>query len=213
MLHQLYANVYRWTERHGKGEKTYDWNSYAIHIDGANVLALVDPLPLTSEEIRQLEKIGPPTHILLTCNWHLRESEIYRRRWGCEIYLNKLDLDDAETSIDGTFQGGERLWDAVKIIELPGVNWKEETALLVKRGDGILIIGDAVVGGRADLGVLDGELGVHPPARIADLRNETARKTLDELMEYPFDAMCFGHGTPILSNAKAALQRFIDACT
>ena len=72
MLRHLYGDVYYWTEHHGKPETTYDWNSCAIRIDWANVLALVDPLPLTDAEIGQIEEIGTPTHILLTCNWHLR---------------------------------------------------------------------------------------------------------------------------------------------
>ena len=68
MLQQLYGNVYRWTERHGKPETTYYWYSFAIHIDSANIFALVDPLPMSASEIAEIEKIGTPSHILLTCN-------------------------------------------------------------------------------------------------------------------------------------------------
>ena len=46
MLQQLYADVYCWSERHGEAEASYNWNSFAIRINQANVLALVDPLPL-----------------------------------------------------------------------------------------------------------------------------------------------------------------------
>ena len=81
MFQHLYGDAYYWTERHGKPETPYDWNSCAIRIDRANVLALVDPLPLTDAEIGQIEEIGTPTHILLTCNWHLREGEIFRERF------------------------------------------------------------------------------------------------------------------------------------
>ena len=148
MLRHLYGDVYCWTERHGKPQTTYDWNSYAIRIDQANVLALVDPLPLTNAEIRQIEEIGTPTHILLTCNWHLRESEIYRQRWGSVIYLNALGLAEAETAIEGTFEGGDRLWDAIEVIHIPHVGWGEETTFLVEQEKGLLIVGDAVCGGR-----------------------------------------------------------------
>ena len=212
MLHQLCDGVFRWTERHGRGEQTYEWNSYAVHIDEAAVMALIDPLPLTEGAIREIEGIRTPTHILLTCNWHLRESETYRRRWGCEILLNELGLPEAETELDGTFQDGDVFWSTITAVHLLDVNWKEETAFLVERAEGLLVIGDAVVGGRADLGIPHGELGVHPQARIASLRNEAARKTLKGLLTYPFDAICLGHGTPILENAKAALLRFIDMC-
>ncbi len=213
MLRHLYGEVYYWTERHGSPETIYDWNSYAIRIDRANVLALVDPLPLTVGEIRQIERIRVPTHILLTCNWHLREAEIFRQRWDCKIYLNTLGSAEVETTIDGTFQDRDRLWDAIEAIHIPHAGWTEETAFLVEQANGLLIVGDAVCGGRADIGVPEGEIGIftnqieHIPDR------QKARNSLVDLMEYPFDAICFAHGSPILYQAKAALQRFIDTNT
>ena len=209
MFGHLYGDVYYWTERHGKPETTNYWNSCAICIDSANILALVDPLPLTDTEIRQIEEIGTPTHILLTCNWHLRESEVYRQRWGSVIYLNTLGLAKAETTIDGTFEGGDRLWDAVEVIHIPHVGWGEETAFLVEQEKGLLIVGDAVCGGRADIGVPEGEIGIFPNQLESIPDRQKARNSLMGLMEYPFDAICFAHGSPIRHQAKAALQRFL----
>ena len=210
MFQHLYGDVYYWTERHGNPQTTYDWNSCAICIDSANVLALVDPLPLTNAEIRQIEEIGTPTHILLTCNWHLRESEIYRQRWGSVIYLNALGLAEAETAIDATFKGGDRLWDTVEVIYIPYVGWTEETAFLVGQEQGLLIVGDAVCGGRGDVGVPEGEVGIFPNQLEAISDRQKARDSLMDLMEYPFDAISFAHGSPIRHQAKAALQRFLD---
>lgn len=210
MFQPLYGDVYYWTERHGKPEMPYDWNSCAIRIDSANVLALVDPLPLTDGDIRQIEEIGTPTHILLTCNWHLREGEIFRERWGCKIYLNALGLSEAETTMDGTFKGGDRLWDAVEVIHLPHMGWTEEAAFLVEQEKGLLIVGDAVCGGRADMGVPEGEIGIFANQLEAITDRQMARKSLIDLMEHPFDAISFAHGSPIRHQAKAALQRFLD---
>ena len=213
MFQHLYGDVYYWTERHGKPETPYDWNSCVISIDRASVLALVDPLPLTDAEIRQIEEIGTPTHILLTCNWHLREGEIYRQRWGCKIYLNSLGLSEAVTTIDGTFEGGDRLWDAIEVIHIPHAGWMEETAFLVEQEQGLLIVGDAVCGARADIGVPEGEIGIFTNQLAAISDRGEARNSLMGLMEYPFDAICCAHGTPIRHQAKAALQRFLDTNT
>jgi glyoxylase-like metal-dependent hydrolase (beta-lactamase superfamily II) len=95
------------------------------------------------------------------------------------------------------------------MIHLPDVSgWKEETAFLVHQEKGLLIVGDAICGGRADIGIPDGEVGVYNMKYVLD--HKKAQMSLSRLMEYSFNAICFGHGTPILSNAKAALQRFID---
>lgn len=210
MFHRLYADVYSWSEIHGKPGKTYNWNSYAVHIAPANVLALVDPLPLTAEEIRMLEELGPPTHILLTCNWHLRESESCQKRWGCKIYINELGMNEAEFPIDGTFKHGDLLWNTIETIHISDVAWSEETAFLVKQNQGILIMGDALCGGRVDIGVLDDEIGIYPNQmkNISDIQK--ARKSISQLMEYSFESTCFGHGSPILYQAKEAFQRFIE---
>ena len=120
-------------------------------------------------------------------------------------------MAEAETTIDGTFESGDRLWDAVEVIHIPHVGWGEETAFLVEQEKGLLIVGDAVCGGRADIGVPEGEIGIFTNQLEAIPDRQKARNSLMGLMEYPFDAICFAHGSPIRHRAKAALQRFLDA--
>ena len=60
------------------------------------------------------------------------------------------------------------------------------------------------------LGVPDGEVGIYwtrykPTTDFYDVGS-----SLHQLMEYSFETMCFGHGSPILFQAKEALGRFID---
>ncbi|MBI4532082.1 MAG: hypothetical protein HY709_11255 [Candidatus Latescibacteria bacterium] len=210
MLQQLSPSVYWWSELHGAARnQPYYWNSYLIHVKKANVLALVDPLPLSVEEIQEIEALGPPTHILLTCYYHLRESETYRQKWGCPIYLHQVGLEEAEVSIDRTFQDGESLWNAVDLIHLPDVvSYPEETVFLVREGGGVLIIGDALSGGRPDRGILDGELGISFPEYVTN--PQKARQSLSKLLEYSFEVMCFGHGSPIFTDPQEALRRFLD---
>ncbi|MDA1191608.1 MAG: hypothetical protein O3A46_07995 [Candidatus Poribacteria bacterium] len=228
MIRKLYEDVYYWTERHGTEPKTYDWNSYAVQIPQEGVLALVDPLPLSTDEIRALEELGPPTHIVLTCNWHLRESPTYVERWGCRILAHerglvngKLVVDDVYgdgdhrykgdqggIEIDGVFGDGELLWSTVEVVQFPEIYWPEECALLVKQGRGCLIVGDALCGSRADIGIPEGEIGIFTTQHITD--REAARRSVDDLLVLPFDVICFGHGSPVVRESKAALRRFIE---
>ena len=209
MLMQLTPDMHAWSEPHGKPERRYQWYSYAIRVAEAKVLALVDPLAASADEIRALEALGPPTHVLLTCNWHLRNAEACRRRWGSRILIHRSGLADAEAPIDGTFQDGDELWGTVKTIHLPGLNWPEETAFLIASGGGVLIVGDAFCGGRADIGVPNGAVGRSTTFTIPAANQFQARQSAKRLLNQPFDSMCFGHGSPILHKAKAALERFI----
>ncbi|MDE0040615.1 MAG: hypothetical protein OXT74_01145, partial [Candidatus Poribacteria bacterium] len=111
MLRKISSHVYCWSEIHGATRnEPYPWNSYLIDVPDNDVAVLVDPLPVSPDDAREIEQIRTPTHILLTCEFHLRESELFRQRWGCEIWANEVELDRYETSIDGTFVHGGRLW-------------------------------------------------------------------------------------------------------
>ena len=119
-----------------------------------------------------------------------------------------MGLAGSETPLDGTFQDGDELWGAVTTIHLPGMSsWPEETAFLIAN-DGVLIVGDAFCGERADAGIPAGAIGKHGPSyNYAERRR--ARQTAQRLLTLPFDGMLFGHGEPILCNVKSPLERFI----
>jgi len=208
MLNRISDNVYYWLEVHGaQRNEAYPWNSYVIHIPGQNVLALVDPLAASAETITAIETLGTPTHILLTCEFHLRESEIFQERWGCELHVNEVECNRYDILIDGLFYQGEHLWDFIDPITVTGVYYSE-TALLVHEKGGILIIGDLLAGGRKDHGIPDGDLGIIGPEYIRDL--DKARQSLTKLLNYDYNTIVFGHGTPIFKNPKQKLQNYIE---
>ncbi len=206
MLRHLYSGVYTWPEVHGTGDREYLWNSYAIQLE--NRIILVDPLPLSEQVIHGIEALGTPTDSILTCNWHFRESQWCRAHWGCQVHLNSLGIPDVDFEVDYTFQSGQSLWGTIETIHVPGMSWVEETGFLVGGEGGILILGDALCGGRADIGVPDGEVSVYNVDYVPNA--DIGRSSLINLLEYPFEAVCFAHGTPILEDPKKAIQRFLD---
>lgn len=209
MLKQISSNVYMWSEVHGAARnEPYIWNSYLIQVKDRGILILVDPLPLSDEEMREVEEIGAPTHIILTCNWHLRESQVFKQKWGCEVRLHEDGLMDSEVPVDGTLQDRDLLWDLIQVIHVPDVGWAEEVVFLVKGDGNTMIVGDLLCGGRKDRGVPDGELWIHGPEYSLEL--EEARKSLRKLSEYSFEKLCFGHGTPITQAAKDVFNEFIE---
>jgi hypothetical protein len=192
-----------WSDRSGRA---FERNGLAVHLPEAGVLALIDPPGMGPRSIGFLERLGPPTHVLLTCNWHTRESEAFRERWGCETWINELGLETAETEITGTFRHGDLLWDEIEVIHLPHVYWPEETVFYI-RGQSALVVGDALCGGRIDIGVADGEIGIFTTRHIVDV--EAARLTLTRLLDLPFATIFFGHGAPVLHDPHGALRRFL----
>ena len=209
MLQQTSSHIYCWSEIHGAARnEPYPWNSYLIDIPDNDVAVLVDPLPVSSDDAREIEQIRIPTHILLTCEFHLRESESLRQRWGCKIWANEAELDRYETPLDGTFVHGERLWNFIDPIYVPDVYFPE-TALLVHEVDGALIVGDMVSGGRQDAGIPDGDLGIYAPEYIANL--EKARNSIAQLLNYSYSFICFGHGSPIFDEPKTKLGRYVES--
>lgn len=208
MLTQISPNVYMWSEIHGEARnEPYTWNSYVIHIPNQNILALVDPLAASEETLQAIESIGSPTHILLTCEMHLRESHIYQKRWGCQLWANDIEKDRYEVPLDHTFHSNEHLWNLIDLIYVPDIYYPE-TTLLVQDAGGTLIIGDFLCGGRADQGFPDGNLGMMGPEYVPDLT--IARQSLAKLLDHNYTTICFGHGTPIYQNAKAKLKHFVE---
>ena len=201
MLKQISTSVYCWSEIHGAARnEPYPWNSFVIPTSHRDGLVLVDPLPLSAEDEREIVAMGEPAHILLTCEYHLRESEAFRERWGCDIRIHEDGLEHSEAPIDRTFQNGDLLWDRIEVIHIPDAYFPDEVAFLV-RGDGnTMVVGDAVCGGRMDRGVPDGEIWINGPEYVADLSR--ARDSLRKLASHSFERMAFGHGSPILGGAS-----------
>ena len=208
MLYQISPSVYSWPETHGaeRGEP-YPWNSYVIHLPDQNVLALIDPLAASDETLHAIETLGTPTHILLTCEFHLRESEVYQERWGCELHVNEVESDRYDVLIDGLFYHSEKLWDFIDPITITGVYYPE-TAFLISESGGILIVGDLLSGGRKDQNIPEGDLGIMGPEYIRDLNK--ARQSLTKLLGYEYTTMCFGHGVPLYQNARGILRDYIQ---
>ena len=209
MLEQVSDRIFRWIEMHGEAQgKPYRWNSYAIHIPEQKALALVDPLAMTEEEAAALEEICPPTDIILTCQYHLREGEQYRHRWDSCLWANDAERERYSIAIDNWFHDGDLVLETVRCVFIPA-GFYPETALLIQGDPTVLIIGDILSGARCDAGIPEEQLGIAFPEYIPDL--SLIRKSLEKLQSLAFDVLCFGHGDPIRQQPKRKLKEFIKS--
>ena len=213
MLQRLADRVFSWTTAEPSTSRpgvTYARTGFAATIAATAVgggVVLIDPPALTEEQCSRLERLGAPTHVLLTCEWHTRRAAWCRDRWNCQVLMHAAGVPRAEIPIDGVLEDGALLWDAVRVVHLPDVYYPEEVALLVEcaRPAPFLIVGDALSGGREDQGIPDGEVALHAPRYVADFAK--AHASLRRLLDFRFDGIGFGHGTSIPSSGRAAVER------
>ena len=212
-VEKLFPQVWTWSDEAGwstRPDRTFTRTGYAVELPERDGLLLIDPPGLADGDLARLEPIGRPRFILLTCNDHLREAAAYRERWGAELMVNRVGADSLGVVPDGLLDDGDVLWKTVTAIHLPNVYSPGETAFLVSRpGCRVLFVGDALCGGRDDTGVPDGEIGIFSTAYITDW--VAARRSLARLLEFPFDAICFGHGSPVTEAPDLALRRFLSS--
>ena len=72
-----------------------------------------------------MEALGVPTHIILTCNYHERNSAQLRQKWGCEVLLYEKHVQGAEIEFAGTFQDSDVLWNLIEAVRVPNVRHRE----------------------------------------------------------------------------------------
>jgi len=207
-LRLVSKHLYSWSRIHGIAPRTYRWNSHVVRLGDEGRLALIDPLPLDLPEQAAIEGLGRPELVLLTSAYHERGAAEARARWGCKVLIQDLGTTEVDKPVDGSFHDGDRFGQRLLALRLPGVSHVEETAFLLESEEPALIVGDALCGARADLGIADGEVGVFSTTRFAG-RGE-AINVYARLLDRPWDVIAFGHGEPVLHGGHAALSRLLD---
>ena len=209
MLTKLTPLLSTWVEVHGASRNQgYNWNSFLVQDESNSVRALIDPLPLSANQIQQIDELGGPTHLMLTCAYHERSLIEFKRKWDCQVLVHEHQVDEVEFTFDDMFADRDMLWDLLEVVRVPNVRHREEVCFYLKNHKGALIIGDLLSGGRKDSGIPDGKVGFNAPEYLVDL--DKARLSLSMLLHFEFDLICFGHGSPVVCGAKEVLKHFIE---
>jgi hypothetical protein len=214
-MEKLTEGLWRWTARHPEwhpGEFGAEVACFAAQ--AGDTTLLIDPLlpPEPAEVLKTVEgALSERLAILITIPYHVRSSEELWRRYR----------KDAETTIHGHRAAAKRLEDRSAFREIePGVPLpagvtahvigkprRYEMPLHLPSHDA-LAFGDAVV-------EVDGELKVWATekvdAKVERFYRERFNPTLGPLLELDFDAVLPTHGLPVLTSAKRALRRALDA--
>lgn len=177
-------------------------NFNGLYLKTGDSWLLIDPPPMSEDDIAFVEETGRPKSILLTNKHHTRASLDHRARWGARIYVHEKDQPIMEIMVDDTFSDGATLEGELKVIRIPDAKTPGEVALYWEKNK-TLIVGDAVIGKPA------GSLSMLSDDKFKDPRK--AREGLRVLGEVPFERLLVGDGTSLLSNAKSVFEKFLHS--
>lgn len=190
-MKQLLDGVWTWSTF--DEARKVDFNSYWVDTGSARVV--IDPVP--GDVDAELERLGRPTEIIITNKDHRRAAPRLRERFGARLLVHALDRPLMDCEVDRTFEDGELLAGALRVVRLADQKSPGESALHwpARR---LLFLGDALWGKPA------GALTMLPDAKYPD--PAAARRGLRPLALLDVDAICMGDGAPILSGAGRVLR-------
>ena len=159
-------------------------------------LVLIDPIRLADEALDELTARRRPAAIVLTNGNHERAARDFRKRFQIPIYAHPEALAGLG-EVDGHLREGETFMDELAVVELPGAS-PGEIALL--RG-GVLHVGDALIH------LPPAGLDILPDKYCSDPNQ--LRHSLGKLLSFPFDALTFAHGLPLVTQARERLSQLL----
>ena len=180
-------------------EKQLNFNGHVLDVGEHRIL--VDPPPMSASDMAMTQRGGTPDYIIVTNRDHEREAAHFRKIFNCLVMAPELDAKEMRLTVDKTFKDGELLPGGIWVVQLSHQKSPGESALFLQQGQGVLIVGDGIIGDPA------GALRLLPPEKYANIAQ--AREGLRRLLKYTFDSLLVGDGTSILTGAKPALEQLL----
>jgi glyoxylase-like metal-dependent hydrolase (beta-lactamase superfamily II) len=194
-MNALLPNIWEWSWF--SEEKQLNFNGHFLTVGEHRIL--VDPPPMSANDMRFARQGGPVDYIILTNRDHVREAGQLREEFHCTVMAPELDAKEMSITIDKTFKDGELLPGGIWVVQLAHQKSPGESALFLETGKGILIVGDAFIAHPAR------SLRLLPPEKYTDFGQ--AREGLRRLLKYTFDSLIVGDGASIVTGAKPILER------
>jgi glyoxylase-like metal-dependent hydrolase (beta-lactamase superfamily II) len=190
-VRRIDEGLWHWTAPRPGWKPSDDWEQDVgcVYWEADDAVVLVDPLVPTDDADRarfldaldrDVERVGLPVVILLTCGWHGRSSGELATRYGARV---------VEPPVTGDLPGGAA---SISVPE-EAVYWLPAARALVP--------GDTLLGSEDGLSLC--------PAAWFDDRGglDLLVRELGRLLELPVERVLTTHGPPVLSDGHAALAR------
>lgn len=184
----------------------YFWQIYepAVKCDLSSVayrssagLVLIDPVPLTSQALKELTSYGQPVAVILTNANHERAAQFYHRTFNLPIIAAPEARPGLSLLPDVILQFEELIY-GLRPIPLTGAV-AGETAFLAP--EGILMVGDCLIHLNRGLELLPDKYCLNP---------KQMRDSLQQLLSLSFDTVTFAHGIPLVKGAREKLRSILE---
>lgn len=174
-----------------------DLSSHAFRTGDGWVL--IDPIPLREGLLEELKEQGNIAAVILTSANHERAAAAFKKECRVPIIAHLESVPGVSITPDQLVEDGSVV-HGLTVVHLPGFALGE-IALYSSAHGGLMIIGDALINLQPD------GLQILPHKYCADPK--IARKSLQKLLQFPFEVMTFAHGLPITTGAKSRLQEIL----
>lgn len=196
-MKQILPGMWQWSWF--SDEKQLDFNGLFLMVGEHKIL--VDPPPMTAEASTFIRRNGPVDYIIVTNRDHTREAATYQAEFKCWLQVPEGDAAQMDLKPTKTYKDGELLPGGIWVIHLKDQKSPGESALFIHQGQGVLIVGDALIGKPA------GAVTMLPAEKYPDVAK--AKDGLRRLLNYNFESLLVGDGTSILAGGKPAVEQLL----
>jgi glyoxylase-like metal-dependent hydrolase (beta-lactamase superfamily II) len=197
-MKQVLPGIWQWSWF--SDEKQLDFNGLFLVIGEHKIL--VDPPPMTAEARAVVRRHEPIDYIIVTNRDHIRESAVYQAELRCQLQVPEADAAQMDVKPTKTYKDGELLPGGMWAIQLKDQKSPGESALFIERGQGVLIVGDALIGKPP------GSVRLLPAEKYVDVSK--AKDGLSRLLKYNFDSLLVGDGASILVGGKRQVEQLLS---
>ncbi|HSF69701.1 MAG TPA: hypothetical protein VLA47_04930 [Nitrospira sp.] len=198
-MKQLLPGIWQWSWF--SQEKQLDFNGLFLMVGEHKIL--VDPPPMTATANAFTRRNGPVDYIIITNRDHAREASTCQAEFRCQLLVPDADAAQMDLKPTRTYRDGELLPGGIWVIQLQDQKSPGESALFIEQGQGVLIVGDALIGKPG------GAVTMLPAEKYADVAK--AQAGLRRLLNYNFESLLVGDGASILAGAKQHMERLLSA--
>jgi hypothetical protein len=163
-------------------------------------LLLIDPIPLAASSLEELTQNGPVSGVLVTNSNHPRAATGFARQFEAPIFAAEPVIGEFGEAKTVAVVAGEAIAPGVAPIAIAGAA-SGEMAFHFAADGGTIVIGDALIN------LEPYGFALLPPKYCSSQKE--MRRSLRQLLDWPFERLLFAHGTPILLSARARLETLL----